>query len=117
LSSKNAFSHQNAFLKRRSKARRLMPNFAVVEALLIGWPRNLKERKDTRVYGRIQPRRCGHAWRTPLKDIRRLGKVEAGLFRKLFKLTIDDTHMEKQLVRLWKRKTKDESHEGEWLPV
>ena len=35
----------------------------------------------------------------------------------IFNLTVQDVNMERQEVRLWTRKTKDGSREGEWLPI
>jgi integrase len=41
----------------------------------------------------------------------------AGRRNEIFNLTVQDINMEKQIVRLWTRKTKDGSREGEWLPI
>jgi integrase len=41
----------------------------------------------------------------------------AGRRNEIFTLTVQDVNMEKRLVRLWTRKTKDGSREGEWLPI
>jgi integrase len=41
----------------------------------------------------------------------------AGRRNEIFNLTVQDINMEKRLVRLWTRKTKDGSREGEWLPI
>lgn len=37
--------------------------------------------------------------------------------KEIFNLTINDINIERQQVRLWTRKTKDGSREGEWLPI
>ncbi|MCG6878586.1 MAG: site-specific integrase [Deltaproteobacteria bacterium] len=41
----------------------------------------------------------------------------AGRRNEIFTLTVQDINMERQQVRLWTRKTKDGSREGEWLPI
>jgi integrase len=41
----------------------------------------------------------------------------AGRRNEIFNLTVQDINMERQQVRLWTRKTKDGSREGEWLPI
>ena len=41
----------------------------------------------------------------------------AGRRNEIFNLTVQDINMERQQVRLWTRKTRDGSREGEWLPI
>jgi len=41
----------------------------------------------------------------------------AGRRKEIFNLSLDDINIERQQVRLWTRKTRDGSREGEWLPI
>lgn len=41
----------------------------------------------------------------------------AGRRKEVFRIKVDDINIEKQIIRLWTRKTRDGSKEGEWLPM
>ena len=41
----------------------------------------------------------------------------AGRRKEVFRLRVDDINIERQMIRLWTRKTRDGSKEGEWLPI